>query len=94
MYRDLEIARITGALELDLQQVGPNDAFLKALLNGKTPQQVATELVNGTKLDNPAVRKQLIEGGEAAVNASTDPMIVLARKLDPPASRADQVVSG
>jgi hypothetical protein len=29
------------------------------------------------------VRKQLIDGGEKGVNASTDPMIVLARKLDP-----------
>jgi hypothetical protein len=83
VYRDLEIARMTGAMELDLQEMGANDAFLKILLNGKTPHQVATDLVNGTRLDDPAVRKQLVEGGEAAMNASTDPMIVIARKLDP-----------
>jgi hypothetical protein len=35
-----------------------------------------------TKLDDPAVRKQLWEGGKAAVDASQDPMITLARALD------------
>ncbi len=83
IYTDMDVARMTGALELDVQEMGANDPFLKIVLNGKAPGQVATELVNGTKLADPAVRKQLIEGGEAAVNASTDPMIVLARKLDP-----------
>jgi hypothetical protein len=83
IYRDLEIARITGALELDLKEVGAGDPFLKTLLNGKSPNQVAAELVKGTKLDDVAARKQLMEGGEAAVNASADPMVVLARKLDP-----------
>jgi hypothetical protein len=39
--------------------------------------------VNGTKLTDPEVRKKLVEGGEATVAASTDSMIVLARKLDP-----------
>jgi hypothetical protein len=83
IYTDMDVARMIGALELDVQEMGANDPFLKIVLNGKAPGQVATELVNGTKLADPAVRKQLIEGGEAAVNASTDPMIVLARKLDP-----------
>ncbi len=83
VYIDMDIARMTGALELDVQEMGPNDPFLKIVLNGKAPRQVATELVNGTKLADPAVRKGLIEGGEAAVIASADPMIVLARKLDP-----------
>ncbi len=56
---------------------------MKAVLNGRSPAEAAAALVDGTKLADPAVRKQLIEGGKAAVDASTDPMIVLARKLDP-----------
>jgi len=82
-YKSLEIARITGALELDLEETGKDDPFLKLVLDSKSPKEVATELVNGTKLDDPAARKKLLEGGEAAVAASNDALIVLARKLDP-----------
>jgi hypothetical protein len=83
IYTRMDIARITGALQLDIEGAGGNDPFVKTVLNGRMPAQMAAELVNGTKLDDPAVRKQLIEGGETAVAASTDPMIVLTRKLDP-----------
>src|SRR5262249_29252169 len=83
VYTDMEIARIAGALELDLSEAGPDDPFLKTVLNGKTPKQAATDLISGTKLAAPEVRKKLAEGGEAAVAASEDPLIVLARKLDP-----------
>lgn len=83
VYKDMEIARMAGALTLDLEQDGPNDPFVKTVLNGQTPQHAAAALVNGTKLENAAERKKLIDGGEGAVAASTDPMIVLARKLDP-----------
>ena len=83
IYKDLEIARITGALELDLKEMGPNDPFLKIVLNGKSPAEAARSLVSGTHLNDADVRKKLIEGGQAAVDASADPEIVLARKLDP-----------
>ena len=83
IYPDLEIARMTGALTLDLAEAGPDDALVKTILAGRAPASVAEELVKGTKLADPAVRKQLVEGGPAAVAASTDSMIVLARKLDP-----------
>jgi hypothetical protein len=83
IYKEMEEARIAGALELDLQEMGPRDAYLQMILAGRTPQQTAKDLVSGTHLDDAAFRKKLLEGGESAVNASTDPMIVLARKLDP-----------
>jgi len=83
VYPEMEIARITGALETDIQGAGASDPFVKLVLGGKTPVQAAADLVNGSKLADPAVRKQLVEGGEAAVAASTDSMIVLALKLDP-----------
>ncbi len=83
IYPGMEIARLAGSLELALAELGPNDPFLKIALNGKTPKDAAAALVNGTKMGDPAFRRQLVDGGEAAVNASTDPMIVAARQLDP-----------
>ena len=83
IYKAMEIAKMTGALEQDLAEVGADDPFLKIALSGKTPREAATELVNGSKLDDPQERKKLMEGGAAAVTASADSMIVLARKLDP-----------
>jgi hypothetical protein len=83
IYPEMEIARMTGALQLDVKELGPDDPFLKAVLDGRTPKDAANYLVSGTKLADPAVRKALVEGGQAAVNASTDPMIAMARRIDP-----------
>jgi Peptidase S46 len=83
IYPDFEEALLAFSLKDSLDQLGPNDPWVKAVLNGKTPAQVATEVIRGTKLADPAVRKSLVEGGAAAVNASTDPLVVLARKVDP-----------
>ncbi|HMD41449.1 MAG TPA: S46 family peptidase [Candidatus Acidoferrum sp.] len=83
IYPEMEVARLTSALQFDLNGIGPNDPWVKSVLEGRTPAETATQLVTGTKLADPAVRKSLVEGGQAAVDASTDPMIVMARKLDP-----------
>jgi len=42
-------------------------------LQGGDVDTVVNTLVDGTKLADPAVRKALLDGGEAAVAASTDP---------------------
>ena len=83
IVKRLDIARIEGSLLYDRENAGPNDPFVKMVIAGKNPANIAASLVNGTKLEDPAVRKQLMDGGEAAVNSSTDPMIVLARQLAP-----------
>jgi len=83
IYPAFEIARMTASLEQALQELGPDNPFVKIVLNGRSPKEAATEIVNGTKLVDPEVRKKLVQGGESAVAASTDPMIVLQRNLDP-----------
>jgi Peptidase S46 len=83
VYPEFEEALLTFSLQDSLAQLGPDDPWVKAIVDGKTPAQVASEVIRGTKLTDPAARKALVEGGEAAVNASTDPLVVLARKADP-----------
>jgi hypothetical protein len=83
VYPGFEKARLTAGLQLAQEGLGADDPFVKAALGSRTPSDVVTEAVDGTKLADPAFRKSLVEGGETAVQASTDPMIVLARKIDP-----------
>ncbi|MBI3404899.1 MAG: S46 family peptidase, partial [Acidobacteria bacterium] len=83
IYPDMEEALLTDSLQESLDELGANDTFVKTALGGRAPAVVASELVRGTKLADVAVRKALLDGGEAAVAASTDPMIVMLRKADP-----------
>jgi hypothetical protein len=53
------------------------------VLGDRTPAEVAREAVAGSRLADPEVRKKLVDGGRAAVEASDDPMIRLARTLEP-----------
>ena len=88
VYPELEIARLTASLQLGMQELGATDPHIAAILQGRAPAEAAKDLVSGTKLADPAFRKQLMEGGPSAVDASTDPMIVMARRIDP-IGRAD-----
>lgn len=54
----------------------------KLLLGRESPEQLAARLVSGTRLADPAARKQLLDGGLKAVRASRDPMIQYALKID------------
>lgn len=83
IYPGLEEAMAVDSMKLMLEELGADDPYVKACLDGKTPEEAAKALVAGTKLADPALRKKLVDGGPAAVSKCTDPFIVLARKLDP-----------
>jgi hypothetical protein len=74
---------MAAALKLGEEKLGKDDAFVQAIVQGGDVDTVVNAMVDGTKLGNPDFRKSLLDGGEAAVAASTDPMIVAARRVDP-----------
>lgn len=71
------------SLSKSREYLGVDDPDAKLLLGKESPEALAARLVGGTGLANPAVRKQLWEGGLAAIRASQDPMIQFALKLEP-----------
>jgi hypothetical protein len=83
VYKDLEEANLAGCLKLSVEELGPEDPFLKLVLNGKTPEAAAAEWIRNTNLQSVETRKRLIEGGRAAVDTCRDPLVVLARALEP-----------
>ena len=82
VYEDFEQVKLAASLTLLRDTLGANDALVKKVLAGKTPEARAAELISGTKLKDAAFRKELAAGGQKAVDASNDPLIVLAREVD------------
>ena len=83
IYPETEKLYMSTALNLAAEKLGKDDEYLKALTEGKDIESFVNSVVDGTKLYDPEFRKSLIEGSEAAVAASTDPMIKAARRTDP-----------
>lgn len=83
IYPATEKLFMTSSLKLAQEKLGVNDSYVQAIVQGKDTASAVDALVDNTRLADPAVRKALLEGGEAAVNASNDPMIEAARRVDP-----------
>jgi hypothetical protein len=82
IYPDLETLKLADSLSNWVEVAGADDPLVKQVLAGKSPLERAGELVRGSKLANVEVRKQLANGGKAAIDASSDPMIVVAKIVD------------
>jgi hypothetical protein len=83
IYKDMEECLLANGLKWSLEALGPDDEFIKSVLSGQSPESIAKRLVEETKLSDSKFRQSLVQGGEKAVQRSDDPLIVLARKLDP-----------
>jgi len=82
VYKNFDTRTLADSLAQMQEALGGDNAVVKASLNGKSPDEAAKDMIGGTKLEDVAVRKQLYEGGKAAVDASTDPLIVMMRSVD------------
>jgi hypothetical protein len=85
IYEDLETIKLADGLTFLATTLGPDDELVKTVLAGKSPRERAYELISGTKVRDVEFRKKLFDGGKAAVDAAKDPMIELARLVDPAA---------
>ncbi len=91
IYEDLETVQLADSLGMMAEGMGEEDEKVQMVLEGKSPRDRAAELVHGTTLKDVAVRKRLAEGGLKAIQDSNDPMIQLARRIDPESRRIRQV---
>jgi hypothetical protein len=82
---DMQVEQMTLTAQLHAAQAAlpEGDPFLHAMLNGRTPEAAAEALCSGTQLGDLEVRTALMQGGTAAVTASDDPMIAVARAINP-----------
>ncbi len=83
IYTELEEASLTAWLEEAVKTLGAGDPFIKAAIGDAEPSEVVKRAVNETKLKDVAERKALLEGGADAIAKSTDPMITLAKRVEP-----------
>jgi Peptidase S46 len=82
VYPELEKLELAFGLERLREWLGPDAPIVRQLLMKDSPDTVAARLVDGTRLADPQLRRQLWERGAAAVDAAHDPMIELARSVD------------
>jgi hypothetical protein len=82
VYPELEKLQLSFSLERMREWLGPDHPLVRQLLSKDSPDSLAARLVEGSKLADPTVRSALWKEGVAGINASTDPMIQLARSID------------
>ena len=85
IHEDFEKLKLADSLGFMVELLSADNPLVKQVLGGKTPEARANELISGTKLKDVEYRKELAKGGRAAIEASTDPMIAVARLIDPKA---------
>jgi hypothetical protein len=83
--QEMERMQLASWLASAQRDLGPDDALVKALLGGRTPEAAADEIVRTSHLKDVAERKQLVDGGEE-IESCGDPLIMVVRELEPTAS--------
>ena len=85
IYEDMEQVKLANSLSYFAEKFGGDAPLVKRVLAGKSPATRAAELIAGSKLKDIEERKRLATGGKRAIEQSQDPLIQLARLIDPDA---------
>lgn len=83
LYDDLERVQLADELARFVETRGGDDELVQKVLAGKGPRPRAAELINGTSLFDVEARKRLAASGPEGIAQSDDPLIQLARIMDP-----------
>jgi hypothetical protein len=92
IYDDFEQAKLVDSLTWMVKQLGYSSPLVRKVLAGKSPEQRAFELVSESGLKDVAVRKKLYAGNSIDLEAASDPMIELARVIDPDARALRKII--
>ena len=82
VYPEFEQLTLSFSLERMREWLGPDHPVVRRLMSKESPDALATRLIAETKMNDANTRKRLWQDGKTAVDASRDPMIVLARSID------------
>lgn len=101
-HAELEVAKLVESLSWLVKEMSLDEEIVRSILGleegeafasekerAEKIQARARELIESSQLHDIEFRKTLIEGGASAIEASTDPWIVLVRKIMP---LMDQIV--
>jgi hypothetical protein len=93
--KSMQLEEFQLAAHLEAAQIflGPDDPYVKAALQGRTPREAAKSIISSTKVYDPAFRQSLVDKGASAVSAANDPMLKLAQ-LSVPRFQAATAGSG
>ncbi|GIW99382.1 MAG: hypothetical protein KatS3mg111_2715 [Pirellulaceae bacterium] len=83
LYADLERTQLADEIARFMELRGGDAPLVKKVLGGLSPRQRATEAIAGTQLFDVEQRRRLAAGGIEAIEQADDPLIVLARILNP-----------
>jgi Peptidase S46 len=85
IHPELENLALSFSLERMREWLGPDAEIVRQLLAKDSPDSLAARVIAGSSLADPKERMRLWNGGAQAIDASQDPMIELARRVDPTA---------
>ena len=101
LYDGYETAKLADSLTHLAATLGADEPLVREVLAGASPRERAAGLVRGTGLGRRAVanagkqpadtRRELYDGGQQAVDGSSDPMLALARLVDDESRRLRKI---